>query len=558
MRVYDGARFLGLASVDGSSWSFSSAPLAAGSHVFTARVADAAGNQSPAAAPYVVLIDSVPPTTTAQVTAVNDDLGLTRGSVPRSGRTDDPALQLSGSLSASLAPGESVRVYDGSTLLGVAQVVDRSWSLLTPTLANGSHSFTARVVDQAGNQSVSGTAYGVTVTPELRITALNPDQREGNSGSTPFRFQVDRSGNLGTTSSVAWRVIREGARSVDGADFVGGVEGGALPSGTLTFNPGEASKTLMLDIVADTVLEHDEGFAVVLSSPKAAAVATEKAQAMIRNEDVIPLYDWRSGRPVAGVPAVLLAKETLASPRSGEPSLSVTTLRIDLKAPGIRLVTTGKHPAWQSNLQETVTQTTRDFITGQRLANQPVLAAINTAFFSLTDASRSVPTNLLGLAVDRGQLISPVQAGYASFLLDSNAAQIRQLDPITGIDVSGLQVAASGDQIVLQSGVPQGENANQNARSALGLSADGRYLTMLTVDRSIRDLMARSFWGATYRDVGSLLARYGATTGLNLDGGGSTQMAAWNPGTGTAELINAPLLNVERFVGSNLGVVYQL
>lgn len=81
---------------------------------------------------------------------------------------------------------------------------------------------------------------------------------------------------------------------------------------------------------------------------------------------------------------------------------------------------------------------------------------------------------------------------------------------------------------------------------------------MLTVDRSIRDLMARSFWGATYRDVGSLLARYGATTGLNLDGGGSTQMAAWNPGTGTAELINAPLLNVERFVGSNLGVVYQL
>lgn len=195
VRVYDGARFLGLASVDGSSWSFSSAPLAAGSHVFTARVADAAGNQSPAAAPYVVLIDSVPPTTTAQVTAVNDDLGLIRGSVPRGGRTDDPALQLSGSLSASLAPGESVRVYDGSTLLGVAQVVDSSWSLLTPTLANGSHSFTARVVDQAGNQSVAGTAYGVTVTPELRITALNPDQREGNSGSTPFRFQVDRSGN---------------------------------------------------------------------------------------------------------------------------------------------------------------------------------------------------------------------------------------------------------------------------------------------------------------------------------------------------------------------------
>jgi hypothetical protein len=49
----------------------------------------------------------------------------------------------------------------------------------------------------------------------------------------------------------------------------------------------------------------------------------------------------------------------------------------------------------------------------------------------------------------------------------------------------------------------------------------------------------------------------GSYTGMNLDGGGSTAMAWWNPTTGSAELLNAPLGGVERFVGTNLGVVYQ-
>jgi hypothetical protein len=79
----------------------------------------------------------------------------------------------------------------------------------------------------------------------------------------------------------------------------------------------------------------------------------------------------------------------------------------------------------------------------------------------------------------------------------------------------------------------------------------------MTVDRTVRNPLAPSYWGASLNDVGALLSGLGASRGLNLDGGGSTQMAAWNPGTSTAQLLNAPLLGMERYVGSNLGIAYQ-
>ena len=100
----------------------------------------------------------------AVVLSILDDVGLFKGVVPSGGVTDDSTLGLSGSLSMPLGSGETVRVYDGTTLLGTASVDSSgsAWTFTTAALPAGSHSFTARVADAAGNLSPAVTAYTVT------------------------------------------------------------------------------------------------------------------------------------------------------------------------------------------------------------------------------------------------------------------------------------------------------------------------------------------------------------------------------------------------------------
>jgi hypothetical protein len=62
VQLYDGAAAVGFAAVDGSgAWSFTTAPLAYGLHVFTARARDAAGNESLSSAPVTVTVDAGKP-----------------------------------------------------------------------------------------------------------------------------------------------------------------------------------------------------------------------------------------------------------------------------------------------------------------------------------------------------------------------------------------------------------------------------------------------------------------------------------------------------------------
>ena len=71
------------------------------------------------------------------------------------------------------------------------------------------------------------------------------------------------------------------------------------------------------------------------------------------------------------------------------------------------------------------------------------------------------------------------------------------------------------------------------------------------------DWSLRSFTPSGPRDRGCggcLFFNLWAWDGLHLDGGGSTQMAWWNPVAGQAQVLNAPLR--ERYVGQSLGVGY--
>ncbi|MBI3400239.1 MAG: phosphodiester glycosidase family protein [Acidobacteria bacterium] len=84
----------------------------------------------------------------------------------------------------------------------------------------------------------------------------------------------------------------------------------------------------------------------------------------------------------------------------------------------------------------------------------------------------------------------------------------------------------------------------------LGLSRDGRTLTLFTVDRS------GSSEGMRVGEAADVVMRdYGVWNALNLDGGGSTSMAMEDPVTHERALINRSSDNpAGRSVGSSLAV----
>ena len=85
--------------------------------------------------------------------SLSNTLGTDTGStatITSGGTTKDNTLALSGTL--SVAKGfSSVQVYDGATLLGPATISSGNWSYTTAALLAGSHSFTAKATDNAGN-----------------------------------------------------------------------------------------------------------------------------------------------------------------------------------------------------------------------------------------------------------------------------------------------------------------------------------------------------------------------------------------------------------------------
>jgi len=478
------------------------------------------------------------------------------------------------------APSSQWQMLAAETIAGSNQILFRNntfnylhtWSLdsnwawtnsfgtITPSSAQGWDLESSFQVD-ADNDGIIGAPLSNTLSTLGWLTKSHIAD-EGITGFTPFSFTVTRSGNISQPSSVDWAVQGTGVSPADQWDF----EDDRVPAGTIVFAPGESSQTITVNVRGDSSPETDEHFQLSLSNAAGASLDPQSltAEGLIRNDDTGTwIYDWANAQPLGDTPGVLLATLTRDSFRPGEQPLRITALRIDLSTPGLSLSNTGPISDWQADSRETLTQTTRNFVASSRQDGVPVVAAINTAFFDLTNASQAVPTNLLGFAVSGGELVSPTQAFHPFFLQDPITGARLVREPGSAPDPNGVNVAFAGmsNGIVLWDGLVTGPADDGdpvlNARSGLGLTRDNRFLTLLTVDRSLRSFGGPTYWGAGIKDVGTLLSGFGSYKGMNLDGGGSTQMAWWNPTSQSAQLLNAPLFGQERHVGSNLGIVYQ-
>ena len=276
-------------------------------------------------------------------------------------------------------------------------------------------------------------------------------------------------------------------------------------------------------------------------------------------------FDWEQTEEM--LPGVRLISERTTTPRS----MKYHCVRVDLQTPGLGLDTTGRTGEWTENKVETIRQTTRDFVRSSQSSDRRIRLAINADAFSPWPApwNQPTPTNLQGLAICQGTVVSPAN-GTPSLLIDAgNRASIQITTAET--PTAKITTAVSGFSLCLSDGVAQPSGDDLLPRTGLGLSDDTRFLYFMIIDGR-----RKSSQGATTRELGDLLRQAGADDAINMDGGGSSTLAWWNdvsPEDDKCQLINQPVGNGLRFEtpaaeklyqpseranGNNLGIYYSL
>jgi hypothetical protein len=149
------------------------------------------------------------------------------------------------------------------------------------TLVPGDYEFFLTMTLSTGNnQHAEYTITNLLLTLDAAGSSLSIGDitaPEGNSGTTTFSFPV-------TLSSPASSIVTVDYETHDGtatasSDFT-------FASGTLTFNPGDQTKQIAVQVIGDTVTEPDETFTVVLSNPTNATIAKSTGIGTILNDDV--------------------------------------------------------------------------------------------------------------------------------------------------------------------------------------------------------------------------------------------------------------------------------
>mgnify|MGYP002651338978 FL=1 len=199
IEVFDGATLIGTVPMTGTSWSFTSAPLADGTHLLSFVAVDGAGNRS-ATTNFSITIDNTPPVTT--ITGLDTDPGV------QDGITGDTTPTITG----TSEPLGTVNIYrDGGFVQTVLADGSGNWQFTDGALATGTYSYTARSTDAAGNTGATSGAFvvGIADAPELGPAPARLDYTVGDAPGVLHSF-IELTDNAGTGFSGATIRILDG------------------------------------------------------------------------------------------------------------------------------------------------------------------------------------------------------------------------------------------------------------------------------------------------------------------------------------------------------------
>ncbi|HEX5591393.1 MAG TPA: Calx-beta domain-containing protein [Candidatus Limnocylindrales bacterium] len=140
---------------------------------------------------------------------------------------------------------------------------------------------------------------------------------EGTGGTVTIGITISLSQASATTVSVPW--FTADGSAVAGVDYT-------AASGTMTFNPGETSKLVLVTIAADALVEPDEAFTVRLGAPTGANLGTSIGTVTILNDDttVVSIGGATAAEGNAGATTVTLTL-TISNPSSTPVSVAWAT-----------------------------------------------------------------------------------------------------------------------------------------------------------------------------------------------------------------------------------------
>jgi Calx-beta domain/RTX calcium-binding nonapeptide repeat (4 copies) len=123
---------------------------------------------------------------------------------------------------------------------------------------------------------VSASCEVVKGLPKPVLSVEDATASEGNSGTTTLSFAVGLSVASSKPVSVSYGTSDGTATSP--SDY-------AAASGTITFQPGQKTKSIPVSVVGDVALEPNETFTLSLSNPANASISRATATGTIANDD---------------------------------------------------------------------------------------------------------------------------------------------------------------------------------------------------------------------------------------------------------------------------------
>jgi len=144
-------------------------------------------------------------------------------------------------------------------------------------IGEANETFTVNVGLVSGS-AVIGDGQGLVtiVDDEPRITIASVSKSEGNSNVTKFVFAVSLSAVSSAAVTVNFATADGSARAP--GDYT-------AQSGLLTFNAGETSKAVTVNVIGDRVREFEEVFYVNLSGASGGFVTNSQGTGVVRNDD---------------------------------------------------------------------------------------------------------------------------------------------------------------------------------------------------------------------------------------------------------------------------------
>lgn len=274
--------------------------------------------------------------------------------------------------------------------------------------------------------------------------------------------------------------------------------------------------------------------------------------AVILAADVKLAYDWAKAEKLHN--GILHAHIYPKKPRP----MKINVARVDLKSSGIDLIATPKDkdfgkpmPDFPQLTIQTKRMKVRDFMMQKRSEGNNVLVAVNaTPWSPWRRPFNHIYAGNISLVISDGDIIADKKRNTPSFVYTKdNKVEIRIVKPDE--DRNNFKIALAGFSIILKNGKVSIKYKDYHPRTCYGISQDGRYLYLMTVDGRQKFVSE----GASVVECAEFMRYFGAYDAINMDGGGSTTLVNWNEKEKEAQILSHQLLGGERRVATSLAVI---